>query len=36
LQLTGKWKGYDIQVVLKQYPVGNMYLNKEKIKLMRD
>jgi len=36
LLLTGKWKGHDIQVALKLYPMDNMYLNKEKIKLVRD
>jgi len=36
MQLTGNWKRHDIQVALKVYPVDSMYLNKEKIKVMRD
>ncbi len=36
LQLSGKWKGKDINVSLKLSPVDSMYLNKEKIKIVRD
>jgi hypothetical protein len=36
LQLSGKWKGKDINVSLKLSPVDSMYLNKEKIKIMQD
>jgi hypothetical protein len=36
LQLTGKWKGQDIQVSLKEFSVDSMSLNKEKITLMMD
>jgi hypothetical protein len=36
LQLTGKWKGINIQVLLKPFPLDSMNLNKEKIKLIQD
>jgi hypothetical protein len=36
MQLSGKWKGKDIRVSLKLSPVDSMYLNKEKIKIIRD
>jgi hypothetical protein len=36
MQLTGKWKGHDIKVSLKVFQVDSMYLNKEKIKVIRD
>ena len=36
MQLSGKWKGHDIQVQLKVFPIDSMWLNKEKIKVIRD
>ena len=36
LQLSGKWKGKDINVSLKLSPVDSMYLKKEKIKIVQD
>lgn len=36
MQLTGQWKGHDIHVSLKVFPIDSMWLNKEKIKVMRD
>jgi len=36
MQLTGKWKGHDISVSLKAFAIDSIYLNKEKIKVIRD
>ena len=35
LQLTGKWKGRNIQALLKPFPLDSIYLVKEKIKLIQ-
>lgn len=35
-QLTGKWKGKDINVLMKSNPIDSIPLNKEKIKLIQD
>lgn len=36
LQLVGKWKGKDIQVTMRSFPVDSIRLNKEKIRLVQD
>ena len=36
LQLTGKWKGKDVSILMQSTPVDSMPLNKEKIILMQD
>jgi hypothetical protein len=36
LQLTGKWEGKDIKVMMESSPIDSIYLNKEKIKLLQD
>jgi hypothetical protein len=36
LQLVGKWKGKDIQVTMRSFPVDSIRLNKEKISLIQD
>ena len=35
-QLIGKWKGRDINVLMKSTPIDSLPLNKEKIKLIQD
>lgn len=35
-QLIGKWKGKDINVLMKSTPIDSIPLNKEKIKLIQD
>ena len=35
LQLTGQWKGKNIRVLLKPFPLDSMNLSKEKIKLIQ-
>ena len=36
MRLTGKWKGKDIDALLKLSPVDSMHLNKEKLKIVQD
>ena len=36
LNLTGKWKGMDVQVMMEEIPIDSMNLRKEKLKLLED
>jgi hypothetical protein len=36
LLLTGKWKDKDVQILMKDTPIDSMWLNKEKIRFIRD
>jgi hypothetical protein len=36
LQLAGKWKGRDVEISMKIWPVDSIPLNQEKVKLVGD
>lgn len=36
LLLTGKWKGQGVQILMKDVPIDSMWLNRDRIRLIRD